>query len=160
MTTWEKNKRDDSWHWICKYLYCRYHHALYWLWFGKYLQLLYDMHLSTDFHSSVQPPIIYKTRHTRITLRWWRLETVTVGSWLNFTCSQKQDSVKVFIQRRLLVHGDLDVVDAPLEHKWPQVYWVNLLSHQRVPPGKCEHAVWEVSRGVYALGPVYVCDTL
>lgn len=79
---------------------------------------------------------------------------------MKLTSSQKQNSVKVPVQRWLLVHGYPHVVDAPFEEEWAQPDGVHLTGHQRVPSGKSEDVIREVSRGVDALGSVHVCDTL
>lgn len=86
---------------------------------------------------------------------------VSLGSFrMKLTSSQKQNSVKVSVQRRLLVHGYPHVVDAPFEHEGARPDWVHLSGHQWVPPGKREDVVGKVSRGVDALGSVHVCNTL
>lgn len=64
---------------------------------------------------------------------------------VKLTGSQKQDGINIPVQRRLLVHGYLHVVDAPLEHERPHPYWVHLVRHQWVPSGKREDIVREVS---------------
>lgn len=80
--------------------------------------------------------------------------------WMKLTSSQKQNSVKVSIQRRLFVNRYPHVVDAPFEHEWAKPDWVHLTGHQWVPSGKGEDIIREVSRGVDALGSVNICNTL
>lgn len=76
------------------------------------------------------------------------------------TSPQKQNRVHVSIQRLLLVHCYLHVVDVPFEHERAHPHRVHLAGHQRVPPGKSEDIVWQVSGRVDALGPVQICYTL
>ncbi len=77
-------------------------------------------------------------------------------SLVKLTSPQKQNRVKVSIQRRLLVHSDLHIVDTPLEHERAHPYRMHLARHQWVPSGKSEHIIWEVTRGVDSLGPVQI----
>lgn len=79
---------------------------------------------------------------------------------MKLTSSQKQNGVKVPVQRRLLVHRYPHVVDAALEHERAQPDGVHLTGHQRVPSGESEDVVREVPRGVDALGSVQICNTL
>lgn len=79
---------------------------------------------------------------------------------MTLTSSQKQNGVKVPVQRRLLVHSHPHVVDAALEHERAQPHGVHLAGHQRVPSGESEDVVGEVSGGVDALGSVQICNTL
>lgn len=76
------------------------------------------------------------------------------------TCPQKQHGVDVSVQRQLLVHGDLDVVDAALEHERPHAHRVHLAGHERVPPDERQHVVGQVPGRVDALRPVQVGDAL
>lgn len=79
---------------------------------------------------------------------------------LKLTSSQKQNRIYISIQRRLLVHGYLDIVDTPLEQKWAQPYRLYVAGHQGVPSSEGEDIIWEVTRWVDALGPVQICYTL
>lgn len=76
------------------------------------------------------------------------------------TSSQKQNRVKVSVQRWLLVHSYSHVVNVPFEHEWAQPDWVHLTGHQWVPSDKSEDVIREVSRGVDALRSVHICNTL